>query len=150
MRRHHALVLIAVAVAALGLVSHAGAATRGCNPGGTGAARPGRCRGHTDVRDKQGGAPRPAGGPFHYAIAGTVTDAGFSLELSSQDAKAKIDAPSAEACQLLADLGQEILDQFVKGPFPLDFEVAPGQTTVTVDQSDGGTTIKATLTRVKG
>ena len=32
MRRHHALVLIAVAVAALGLVPHAGAATRGCNP----------------------------------------------------------------------------------------------------------------------
>ena len=79
-----------------------------------------------------------------------MTDAGCSLELASADAKAKIDAPSAEACQLLADLGQEILDQFVKGPFPLDFEVAPGQTTVTVDQSEDGTTFKATITRVKG
>ena len=68
----------------------------------------------------------------------------------SDDAHVKIDATSADACQLLAGLAQSILDPFVKGPFPIEFEVAPGQTTVSYDQSEGGTSFKATITRVKG
>ena len=79
-----------------------------------------------------------------------MTDTGFSHELASVDAKAKIDAPSAEACQLLAGLGQLVVDQFVKGLRPIEFEVAPGQTTVTYDEPDGGTAFKATITRVRG
>ena len=90
------------------------------------------------------------GGPFHYAIAGAVTDSGFSLELSSDDAKANITGPSDEVCMALAALAKLVVDSFVKGPFPLDFEVAPGQTTVSYEDSGDGTTFKATITRVKG
>ena len=90
------------------------------------------------------------GGPFHYAIGGTVTDSGFSLELSSDDAKAKIAGPSDEVCLALAGLAQLVVESFVKGPFPIEFEVGPGQTTVSYDESAEGTSFKATSTRVKG
>ena len=138
-------------------VSRANSTLDGSQLAGYGAGWPGiignskgRCWEESDGGRIDHGPTTLTGGPFHYAIGGTVTDTGFSLELSSADAKAKIDGPSAEVCQLLAGLAQLVVDSFVKSPFPIEFEVAPGQTTVSYDQSEGNTSFKATITRVKG
>lgn len=94
-----------------------------------------------------GPASVPSSG-FHYAIDGTVSDAGFELSLSSADAKVTVNAPSDPTCQFLAQLLQEFMNSFVQGPFPLAFELAPGQTSATVSDASGTTQFTATITRI--
>ncbi len=85
---------------------------------------------------------------FHYAIDGTITDTGFELSLSSSDANVTIDAPSEPICQSLADLAQQFMGNIVRGPFPIDFDLAAGQTSATYSESDGSADFSATITRV--
>ncbi|HVN62090.1 MAG TPA: hypothetical protein VMT59_12550 [Gaiellaceae bacterium] len=89
-----------------------------------------------------------AGVGFHYAIDGTVTDTGFELNISSSDAHASINAPSEPICQGLAQLGQEFVNTIVDGPFPIDFDLAGGQTSATYSESDDSLDISATITRI--
>ena len=88
------------------------------------------------------------GAAFHYAIDGTVTDSGFELSLSSSDARITVDAPDDPTCQFLAQLAQEFVNNFIQGPFPIDFDLAPGQTSATISESDDSTEISATITRI--
>ncbi len=89
-----------------------------------------------------------AGTGFHYAIDGTVLDTGFELNVSSSDANASINAPSEPTCQFLAQLAQEFVGNFVSGPFPIDFDLADGQTSATYSESSGSLDLSATITRV--
>ena len=89
-----------------------------------------------------------AGVGFHYAIDGTVTDTGFELNVSSSDAHVSIDAPSEPICQGLAQLGEEFVNSFIAGPFPIDFDLADGQTSATYSESDDTMDISATIARV--
>lgn len=89
-----------------------------------------------------------AGAGFHYAIDGTVTDTGFELNLSSSDAHVSFNAPSDPTCQGLAQLGEEFVNNFIQGPFPIDFDLADGQTSATYSESDDSLDISATITRI--
>ncbi len=122
----------------------------GYGPGWPGliGAYNGRCIETTPDGTTDLGPVSVAGSGFRYAIDGSVTDGGFELSLSSPDAHVTINAPSDPTCQFLAQLGQEFMNNFVQGPFPIDFELAPGQTSATVSDSSDTTEISATITRV--
>jgi len=77
-----------------------------------------------------------------------VTDTGFELNVSSSDAHVSIDAPSEPICQGLAQLGEEFVNSFIAGPFPIDFDLADGQTSATYSESDDTMDISATIARV--
>ena len=127
----------------------------GSEAGGYGAGWPGLIGANTsecietdgDATIDHGLVTIPGAG-FRYAIGGSVTDTGFELSLTSADAKVSIDAPSDPTCQFLAQLAQEFVSNFIGGPFPVDFDVAAGQTSSTISEVDGTTEIDATITRV--
>jgi hypothetical protein len=46
-------------------------------------------------------------------------------------------------------LGVEVINAFVKAGIPLEFTVAPGQTTATFSLSSGGSTFRATIAKLR-
>ena len=122
----------------------------GYGPGWPGliGANTGECIETTDEGEIDHGPVTIPGSGFHYAIDGTVTDTGFELSLTSPDAKITRQRADDPSCQFLAQLAEGFINSFIQGPFPVDFEVAPGQTSATISESDDSSSISATITRV--
>ena len=58
----------------------------------------------------------------------------------------------ADGCEewsfTIAQLAEGFINNFIGGPFPVEFELAPGQTSSTSSESDDSSSITATITRV--
>jgi hypothetical protein len=87
------------------------------------------------------------GGPFHYQIAGHVTDNNeFDLTLTSDDATVSVDAPPD--CEALGQMAEGFIDWAFQQGIPLVFSVAPDQDQATFQTDDGeGATLTATIKR---
>lgn len=88
------------------------------------------------------------GGAFRYTIAGTVDDQGFHLEVASSDAHADVQEPADPLCQALGELGQQVLDIWVAGPFPLDVPVGPNDGSFAIDENGADYTMTLSLARL--
>jgi hypothetical protein len=80
-------------------------------------------------------------------LKGRVVGTKFIVQAPSSD----FNLPNpfhGHVCQGLATLGVEVINSFVKAGIPLEFTVAPGQTTSTFSFNSGGTTFHATITKL--
>lgn len=85
-------------------------------------------------------------GTFTYTVGGTVTSTGFQVNVQSSDAQVSISAPSQ--CTFLGQLGGMVISGFVKGPWPLQFNVAPGQTSSSTSMPLGQLDIEASISKI--
>jgi hypothetical protein len=84
---------------------------------------------------------------FHYKLTGRIIGTKFIVQAPSSD----FNLPNpfhGQACHALATLGVEVINSFVKAGIPLEFTVAPGQTTSTFSINSGGSTFHATITKL--
>ena len=109
----------------------------------------GRCIEESDEGTIDHGPASFTGGAFRYSIGGSVTDTGLVVEVASENANVTVTAPPAVVCQLLGAFGEYVVDLFVKGPFPIEFELGPDDRSAQFSFSDGGTTFEASIRRVK-
>jgi len=109
----------------------------------------GRCTETTDEGTIDHGPATLTGGAFRYSINGSVSETGMVVEVASEDAHVSVTGPSAEGCQLLAGLGDWFINLFVKGPFPIEFELSPDDRSAQFSFSDAGTSFEASIRRVK-
>ena len=128
--------------------AYAGGAVGGGWPGIVGDTTD-DCIEETDAGTINHGPGTIKGGPFHYAITGSVTDTSFAVSITSEDAHATVSGPSNIGCQILVGFAQLFIDAFVKGPYDLEFALAPGETSKTLDYSAEGTEFTATIRRTK-
>lgn len=87
------------------------------------------------------------GSGFHYRIEGTINGDQIELQTPSDDAKVTVTAPPNIGCQLLAGLGQLVLDVFVKAGIGLTFTATRTQELATFEFGDENGSIKAEIKR---
>lgn len=109
----------------------------------------GRCTETTDEGTIDHGPATFTGGPFRYSIAGSVSETGMVVEVASENAHVSVGAPAADGCQLLAGLADYVLNLFVKGPFPIEFELGPDDRSAQISYSTEEGSMEATIRRVK-
>lgn len=109
----------------------------------------GRCIEESDEGTIDHGPATFTGGAFRYSIGGSVTETGMVVEVASEDAKVTVTAPPNELCQLLAELGEYFVDQIVKGPFPIEFELGPDDRSAQFSFAEDGTTFEASIRRTR-
>ena len=132
-----------------GVIDGSQAAGYGPGWGGIIGNATGRCTETTDAGKIDHGPASFTGGAFRYSIGGSVSETGMVVEVASEDAHVSVNAPAAEACQLLAGLADYFIDAFVKGPFPIEFELGLDDRSARFAFSDGESSFEATIRRVK-
>ncbi len=109
----------------------------------------GRCTETTDEGTIDHGPATFTGGAFRYSINGSVSETGMVVEVASEDAHVSVNAPAAEVCQFLAGFGENFVNLIVKGPFPLEFELGPDDSSAQYSFSDAESSFEASIRRVK-